>query len=182
MTTRPDEAQTVTLEPCPFCGDVMVPVAHPEHRRRSLDHKGDLITHYNVDCPLADLQFKPHEWNRRTLQRIQSAQGEAMPEPVARYSQAGTAMVPNCTSLNGNHCGYWVKATDYDAAIAHLNGLLARERDKLAKAMAGLRETYEIYAGMEGMPLPLLASEHYLLRIIDQMQKSITALLSTKDK
>lgn len=50
---------------------------------------------------------------------------------------------------------------------------------KLAKVMEGLRETYEIYAGMETTPLPILASEAYLLRIIDQMQKSVTALIRT---
>lgn len=50
---------------------------------------------------------------------------------------------------------------------------------KLAKVMEGLRETYEIYAGMETTPLPILASEAYLLRIIDQMQKSVTAILRT---
>lgn len=50
-------------------------------------------------------------------------------------------------------------------------------QSKLAKVMEGLRETYEIYAGMEGIPLPKFASEAYLLRIIDQMQKSVTAIL-----
>ena len=51
---------------------------------------------------------------------------------------------------------------------------------RLREIESKLRETYEIYAGMEGIPLPKLASEAYLLRVIDQMQQSISILLRGK--
>jgi len=40
-----------------------------------------------------------------------------------------------------------------------------------------LRESYEVYAGMEGTPIPQTACEAYLLRIIMEMQKPLSAAL-----
>lgn len=46
--------------------------------------------------------------------------------------------------------------------------------EQRAEAMGmQLRDAYEIYAGMEGIPVPQTACEGYLLRIIDEMQKAL---------
>ena len=56
----------------------------------------------------------------------------------------------------------------------------AQLADGLARMEAGLREAYEVYAGMDGVPVPQTACEAYLLQIIGQMQKAMSAALLTK--
>jgi len=55
--------------------------------------------------------------------------------------------------------------------------LLRRETAKNERIKELLREAYEVYAGMEGVPEPQTACEAYLLRIIMEMQKPLSAAL-----
>jgi len=55
--------------------------------------------------------------------------------------------------------------------------LLRRETAKNEWVKELLRESYEVYAGMEGIPIPQTACEAYLLRIIMEMQKPLSAAL-----
>lgn len=67
--------------------------------------------------------------------------------------------------------------TSIDLTMNHLRRAEKAESE-LAELRRKLRDAYEIYAGMEGIPIPQTACESYLLRIIDQMQKAMTAMLA----
>lgn len=75
---------------------------------------------------------------------------------------------------------FWQEVATKDGEPTELDREILASLLRLKEIEGKLRETYEIYAGMEGIPVPQTACEAYLLRIIDEMQKSIAILLRGK--
>lgn len=107
-----------------------------------------------------------------SLERLRAIErAEGMPEEPTLYY----VFIEKRFSGEGENVAAVLKE-DYDALRLHAQHL----QDRLNRMEALMREAYEIYAGMEGIPKPQTACEDYLLRIIDQMQKAMSAALLAK--
>ena len=58
---------------------------------------------------------------------------------------------------------------------------LEKQDDRIEKLVAALREIHEVYAGSEGIPEPMTATEGYLLKLLTEMVGVTRKALEGKD-
>jgi hypothetical protein len=67
-----------------------------------------------------------------------------------------------------------------DEAVSYED--LCEAADRIEQLEAALREIYEVYAGSEGIPQPISASEGYLFQLIKDMVAISSAALAGEKK
>lgn len=83
----------------------------------------------------------------------------------------GTTHYENCWQSGAKHYECAVKELSAcAAAFDRQQEMLDRNAEQIATLHQCLRNVYEVWAGSEGIPAPTVASEAYLLSLVEQMR------------
>jgi hypothetical protein len=182
------------VEPC-ICGADQIGIDKQENKPSTDDliaHQRQLLENYQAN-PVVTLIAREILASLIDYKRIQEAK---VPEPVVWFSadpknvyaehplmiDSGTfwRCKHGTTGINGELNFIGCEECKKEATPRYgpeVLDLLRRETAKNERIKELLREAYEVYAGMEGTPIPQTACEAYLLRIIMEMQKPLSAAL-----
>jgi hypothetical protein len=190
------------VEPC-ICGADQIGIDKQENKPSTDDliaYQKQLLENYQAN-PVVYLIAREILETLRDYKRIMGAK---VPEPVAHMWQHGeTGATGFLSHAPDDELKQWERMNKPRKIISACYGpevldILRRETAKnqkltlelqslLSQSMEKeseikrikelLREAYEVYAQMEGIPTPQTACEAYLLRIIMEMQKPLSAAL-----